>query len=313
VVGVVANTRRTGRGGALSRKEAVLGLAYISPWLIGFVVFTAGPVVASAYLSLTDYAILAPPKFVGLTNYTRALSGQDGIFWKAVYNTAYFAVIFVPMSIVGSLATALLLNIKIRGQSVFRTMFFVPSITPAVATVILWIWILSPDYGPLNDILWGIGIPGPGWLGSPVWSKPALILMSLWGAVGGSTMIIFLAGLQGIPQELYEAADIDGATWWQGFRDVTLPMLSPSIFFNLVVGMIAAFRVFTAAYVATSGGPMYSTEFYMLYLFTNAFNYLYMGFASALAWMFVVAILLLVALQLYLGSKWVYYEGAAPE
>ncbi len=297
----------------MSRKEAILGLAYISPWLIGFVVFTAGPVIASAYLSLTDYAILAPPKFVGLANYTHALSGQDGIFWKAVYNTAYFAVIFVPMSIVGSLATALLLNIKIRGQSVFRTMFFVPSITPAVATVILWIWILSPDYGPLNDILWGIGIPGPGWLGSPVWSKPALILMSLWGAVGGSTMIIFLAGLQGIPQELYEAADIDGATWWQGFRDVTLPMLSPSIFFNLVVGMIAAFRVFTAAYVATSGGPMYSTEFYMLYLFTNAFNYLYMGFASALAWMFVVAILLLVALQLYLGSKWVYYEGAAPE
>ena len=297
----------------MSRKEAILGLAYISPWLIGFVVFTAGPVIASAYLSLTDYAILAPPKFVGLANYTHALSGQDGIFWKAVYNTAYFAVIFVPMSIVGSLATALLLNIKIRGQSVFRTMFFVPSITPAVATVILWIWILSPDYGPLNDILWGIGIPGPGWLGSPVWSKPALILMSLWGAVGGSTMIIFLAGLQGIPQELYEAADIDGATWWQGFRDVTLPMLSPSIFFNLVVGMIAAFRVFTAAYVATSGGPMYSTEFYMLYLFTNAFNYLYMGFASALAWMFVVAILLLVALQLYLGSKWVYYEGVAPE
>lgn len=297
------------RRGSLSRKEAILGLLYVSPWLAGFVVFTAGPFVASAYLSFTDYQILAPPRYVGLDNYARALSGEDELFWKAVYNTTYYAVLFVPMSIVGSLAAALLLNVRIRGQAVFRTMFFIPSITPAVAAILLWIWVFSPEFGPLNSLLYLIGIPGPSWLGSPVWSKPALILMSLWGAVGGSTMIIFLAGLQGIPTELYEASRIDGANAWQEFVNVTVPMLSPAVFFNLVVGMIGAFRVFTAAFVATGGGPTYSTMFYMLHLFNNAFLYLYMGYASALAWLFVLLVLVLVVAQVWMARRWVYYEG----
>jgi multiple sugar transport system permease protein len=294
---------------SLSRKEAILGFVYISPWLAGLLIFTAGPIVASAYLSLTDDQIIVAPHFVGLANYARALSGNDAIFWPAVYNTIYFAVLFVPLSIAGSLAAALLLNVRVRGQAVFRTMFFIPSITPAVAAVFLWIWILSPDFGPFNNLLDLVGIPGPGWLGSPVWSKPALILMSLWSAVGGGTMIIFLAGLQGVPTELYEASEIDGATGWQQFLNVTLPMLSPAVFFNLVVGLIGALRVFTAAYVATAGGPMNSTMFYMLHLFNNAYVYLYMGYASALAWLFVVLALALVVTQVWLGRKWVYYEG----
>jgi multiple sugar transport system permease protein len=302
---------RLGGRGSLSRREAILGWAYISPWVVGFLVFTAGPILVSAYLSLTDYQILVAPKFVGLANYQRALSGADEVFWQAVYNTIYFSVLFVPLSIVGSLAAALLLNVKIRGQAIFRTMFFIPSITPEIAAVFLWIWILSPEFGPLNNILYAIGVEGPGWLGSPVWSKPALILMSLWSAVGGSTMIIFLAGLQGIPSELYEASEIDGATTWQEFLNVTVPMLSPAIFFNLVVGMIGALRVFTAAFVATNGGPMYTTLFYMLHLFNNAFRFLYMGYASALAWLFMVLVLVLVVIQVGIARRWVYYEGEA--
>jgi len=280
--------------------------------LIGLLIFTAGPLVVSAYLSLTDYQILVPPKYVGFANYARALSGADEIFWSAVYNTIYYAVMFVPMSIAGSLAAALLLNARIRGQAVFRTMFFIPSITPVIAAVFLWIWILSPDFGPLNNLLYAVGLVGPGWLGSPSWSKPALILMGLWAAIGGSTMIIFLAGLQGVPGELYEASEIDGAGAWQEFLNVTLPMLSPTVFFNLVVGLIGALRVFTAAYIATNGGPMNSTMFYMLYLFNDAFKYLYMGYASALAWMFVLLALVLVVTQVWIGRKWVYYEGEAP-
>jgi multiple sugar transport system permease protein len=297
------------RRGSLRRQEAVLGFLYVSPWLAGFVIFTAGPFIASAYLSFTNYQILAPPKYVGFDNYVRALSGQDEIFWQAVYNTTYFAVLFVPMSIVGSLAAAMLLNMRIRGQAVFRTMFFAPSITPAVAAILLWIWILSPEFGPLNSLLSLVGIQGPLWLGSPVWSKPALIIVSLWGAIGGSTMIIFLAGLQGIPSDLYEASRIDGANAWQEFVNVTMPMLSPAVFFNLIVGLIAAFRVFTAAFVATGGGPIYSTMFYMLHLFNNAFLYLYMGYASALAWLFVLLVLVLVLVQLWTARRWVYYEG----
>jgi multiple sugar transport system permease protein len=294
---------------SLGRREAMLGYLYISPWLAGLVIFTAGPIVASAYLSLTEYRILVPPRFVGLDNYARAVGGGDPIFWTAVFNTTYYALLFVPLSIVGSLAAALLLNVGMRGQAAFRTMFFIPSITPAVAAVLLWIWVLSPEFGPLNSLLRVVGIEGPGWLGSPEWSKPALILMSLWGAVGGSTMIIFLAGLQGVPSELYEAAEIDGANPWQGFVHVTLPLLSPAVFFNLVVGMIAAFRVFTAAFVATGGGPLYSTMFYMLHLFNNAFVFLHMGYASALAWLFVLLVLVLVVVQVRMATRWVYYEG----
>jgi multiple sugar transport system permease protein len=214
------------RARPLGRREAIEAYLYLSPWLVGLVVFLIGPILASAYLSLTQYDILAPPQWVGLANYRRALLGDD-LFWRAVYNTAYYAALFVPLNIAGSLATALLLNQPVRGQAVFRTLFFVPSITPAVAATLLWMWILNPQFGPLNALLEAVGVPGPPWLSSSAWAKPSLILMGLWGAVGGGTMIIFLAGLQSIPLELYEAAEIDGSGEWQKFRYVTLPMLSP--------------------------------------------------------------------------------------
>lgn len=298
------------RGGSLHRRRALLGYLYISPWLLGFIIFTAGPIIASAYLSLTEYAAVRPPHFVGLANYDRALFGDD-VFWKTLYNTVYYAVIFVPLGIAGSLAAALLLNQRIRGQPLFRTLFYIPSITPTVAATFLWLWILSPEFGPLNSTLALLGVQGPPWLGSPLWSKPSLILMGLWGAVGGGTMIVFLASLQGVPQELYDAAGIDGATSWQKFVGVTFPMLSPATFFNLVVGLIAAFRVFTTAYVATGGGPDYSTMFYVLYLYNNAFPYLQMGYASALAWLFMALVLVLVVIQVRIATTWVYYEGEA--
>ncbi len=299
---------KEGRLGTLGRREALEGYLYIAPWLVGLVVFTVGPVVVSAFLSLTDYDMLGSLHFVGLANYQAALQ-QDDIFWKAVYNTIYFAVVFVPLSIIGSLAAALLLNQHIRGQPVFRTLFFIPSITPVVAMTLLWMWILNSEFGPLNTVLGLVGIQGPPWLGSSLWAKPAMILMSLWGAIGGGQMIIFLAGLQGIPQELYEAAEIDGSNNWQKFWGVTIPMLSPSMFFNLVMGMIGAFHIFTPAYVATEGGPNYATEFYVLYLFQNAFRFLRMGYASALAWLFVVLVLVLVVIQFRVAGRWVYYEG----
>jgi multiple sugar transport system permease protein len=297
------------RATPLGRREALEAYLYLSPWLVGLVVFLIGPIIASIYLSLTQYDILAPPRWVGLANYRHALF-EDDLFWRAVYNTVYYAALFVPLNIAGSLATALLLNQPVRGQAVFRTLFFVPSITPAVAATLLWMWILNPQFGPLNALLDAVGIPGPPWLSSSTWAKPSIVLMSLWAAVGGGTMIIFLAGLQSIPLELYEAAEIDGSGEWHKFRHVTLPMLSPSIFFNLVIGLIAACHVFTPAYVATEGGPNYATMFYVLYLFNNAFRFLYMGYAATLAWLFVAMVLVLVVLQFRFAARWVYYEGA---
>jgi multiple sugar transport system permease protein len=297
--------------GKLSRREAFIGFAYISPWLAGLVVFEIGPILASVYLSLTEYSILAPARFVGLANYRQALL-DDPIFWKAVYNTIYYAVTFVPLSMVGSLAAALLLNQRLRGRSIFRTLFFIPSVTPVVATALIWMWILNAEFGPLNELLALVGVSGPAWLGSPQWAKPSMVLMSLWGAIGGGNMVIFLAGLQGIPSELYEATAIDGANELHQFWNVTLPLISPSLFFNLVISMVGAFHVFTQAYVATGGGPNYATMFYVLYLFEQAFHFLHMGYASALAWLFVVLVLGLVVLQFHVATRWVYYEGEQP-
>jgi len=293
---------------ARQRRKALKGYLYISPWIAGFAIFVFFPMLASAFLSLTQYDILAAPRFIGLANYGYAL-GVDDYFWKSVYNTAHYAVLFIPLSLLGSLGAALLLNQRIRGQAVFRTMFFIPSITPVVASILIWMWILNYEFGPLNSALAIIGIQGPPWLSSTRWAKPSVVMMSVWGAVGGGNMIILLAGLQGIPQELYDAANIDGANRWQKFQDVTLPMLSPSVFFTLVVGLIGALKIFTPAYIATDGGPGYATLFYMLHLFRSAFQSLSMGYASALAWLLLVVTLALVWLQFYLASRWVYYEG----
>lgn len=291
-----------------SRRKAIEAYLYISPFLFGFVLFVLGPALASLYFSMTSYQVISPPRFVGLANYTQALT-NDPLFWKALGNTIYYAGIAVPLAILGSLGCAILLNQKIMARAVFRTMFFLPSITPVVATALLWMWILNPDFGLINYSLSMIGIDGPKWLGSTEWAKPSLILMHLWSSVGGGAMLIFLAGLQGVPPELHESASIDGANAWHRFVNITIPMLTPSIFLNLVLGLIGGLRVFTAAFIATDGGPAYATHFYMLHLFNNGFRFLEMGYASALAWLFTLLVLALTIVQFRLSERWVYYAG----
>ncbi len=300
----------------LSQREALQGFLYISPWIFGFLIFTVGPMIASGYLSLTDYNIVTEPRFAGFSNYEYMF--EDRLFWKSIENTLYYTVIFVPISIVCSLGLAMLLNQKIRGRIALRTLYFLPSITPVVATAFLWVWIFQPQIGLANTLISHLGLGnGPGWLTHPGSSKPALIIMSLWGAVGGNTMLIFLAGLQGIPKELYESAEIDGAGGWSKFRFITVPSLSPVILFNTVLGVIVALQMFTLVYVATSGvqqqfspgGPLYSTLFYVLHLYNSAFDYWEMGYASALAWVFFIMVLAITGGQMWFSRRWVYYEG----
>jgi multiple sugar transport system permease protein len=292
----------------LRRKEAVEGYLYISPWILGMLAFTLFPFVASLFLSLTDYMVIARPRFVGVSNYISALT-QDELLWGSLRRTLYFAAVSVPLGIAGSLFCAILLNQGLKGTALFRTMYFLPSLTPLVALALLWQWILQPQFGVLNFLLGKVGIPGPGWLASTTWAIPALILMVLWATIGGGQMVIFLAGLQGVPQELYEAVEIDGGGTWRKFRHVTLPMISPTMFFNLVLGIIGALKVFTVAYVATEGGPAYATWFYVLHLFNQAFKYTNMGYASALAWIFFVIVLLFTYIQIRISRSWVYYAG----
>jgi multiple sugar transport system permease protein len=258
----------------------------------------------SLYLSLTNYSVLMPTQFVGLYNYQEML--KDKSMGLSIYNTAYYAALAVPLGISVALILALLLNSKhLRGRSLFRAMYYVPSIMPIVALSILWIWILQPRFGLINTLLGVFGIDGPNWLGDPAWAKAGLVVMTLTGV--GSNMVILLAALQGVPVHLYEAAEIDGANWWSKFRHVTIPMISPALFFTLVIGFIGTFQVFTQAYVMTEGGPADSTLFYVLYLYRYAFNYFKMGYASAMAWLLFIVIVILTYIQFRLSSRWVYY------
>jgi len=283
-------------------------MAFISPWLIGFLFFTLGPMLTSLWLSFNKYD-LVKAEFVGVENYRRILQ-TDPLFWKSLSNTVLYAVFTVPLGIVGSLALALLLNQKVRGIPLFRTFFYLPSLVPAVAGALVWSWVFNADNGVLNQALGFFGFPHIQWLQEERDTLTAFILMSLWG-VGGQRMIIFLAGLQGIADSYYEAARIDGATTTQQFRHVTLPLLSPVMFFNLVLGGIGAFQVFTSAYIMTGGGPNNASLFYALYLFRNAFEYFKMGKASALAWLLFLIILALTLIQFAQGRKWVFYESEA--
>jgi multiple sugar transport system permease protein len=299
------------RGTSLSglrRREAIEGFLLVSPWVVGLVVFILGPLLASAYLSLTNYTVTRTPRFLGLDNYVRALT-DDPIFWVSVERTALYVALFVPLGVAASLGCALLLNRELRATTLFRTLFFLPSLTPVVASAILWAWIFQPEVGLLNYLLAGVGIKGPRWLASYEWAIPSLVIVSLWATVGGSRMIIFLAGLQGVPQELYDAASIDGAGPLARFHHVTLPMLSPTMLFNLLLGVIFAFKVFALAHVATGGGPAYATWFYVYNLWSRAFQFNEMGYASALAWIFCVVIVALTFAQLRLARRWVHYEG----
>ncbi|MEW6047785.1 MAG: sugar ABC transporter permease [Bacillota bacterium] len=288
------------------RANLVKGLLFISPWAIGFAAFTAYPIAASLYYSLTDYNIFEAPYWVGSQNYRDLAS--DKVFWISLGNTLYMILLGVPATLLAGLGLAFLLNLPIRGISLYRTLFYLPSILPEVSVAILWLWLLNSQYGLVNALLALIGIQGPGWLVDPAWAKPAFILLSVWGGSGAS-MIIYLAALKDVPIQLYEAAELDGASPLQKTWYVTLPMISPVIFFNLTLGIIGMFQYFTPAFIMTDGGPEWSTEFYGLYLYRNAFRYLKMGYASAMAWILFIVTLLATLVVFKSSARWVYYHG----
>jgi multiple sugar transport system permease protein len=290
------------------RREAWWGYFFMSPWLIGFFALTLGPGLASLVLTFTRYNVLRPPEFAGLDNYVKVLT-QDELFYPSIARTFYFSALFVPLAIGGSLVVAMLLNSKVHGTVLFRTLFFMPSLVPVVAAAVLWTWLFNADWGIVNQGLRALGLPAPGWFSDRQWALPTLVLMSLWGSIGGTRMIIFLAGLQGVPEELYDAAAIDGANAWQRSRHVTLPLITPTIFFNLVLGIISALQVFTSAFVATRGGPSYATWFIGLHIYKHAFEYFNMGYACTLAWLFAIVIITLTIVQQRLSSRWVFYYG----
>jgi multiple sugar transport system permease protein len=294
----------------LRAREALAGYLFLLPWLIGLICFTAGPMLASAYFSFTRYDVVNAPEFTGLKNYQEIFT-RDRQFWPSMLLTFRYAIIVVPLALIGSLGAAMLLNQALKGTSFFRTFFFLPHLTPVAASAVLWAWMFNPDVGPINYFIrTALNVENPpGWFRDPQWAMTGLIIMALWGAIGGNTMLIFLAGLQGVPQELYEAASIDGAAAWAKFRNVTIPLLTPTIFFNLVLGIIGALRVFTAAFVATGGGPAYSTWFYALHIYNKAFKYFEMGYASALAWIFFFVMFVFTFIQFRASRRWVYYAG----
>ncbi|GHO97697.1 sugar ABC transporter permease [Reticulibacter mediterranei] len=298
------------RSSMQARREERRFYLFILPWLLGFILFGGGPIIASALLSFTDWSLLSTPHWIGLDNYKQLIS--DPLFYTSLKNTLYYGLGSVLLGIVTSFLLALLLNQKVRGLSFFRTIFYLPSVVSGIATALLWVNIYHPDFGLINYALSLFGIQGPGWLTSENWVIPALIIMSAWSA--GSTMIIYLAGLQNIPSHLYEAASIDGANWWFKFWHVTIPMMSSVIFFNMITGFIASLQAFVLILVMTnvngsSGGPNNASLVYGLYIYRQAFQYFSMGYASALAWVLFLVIMLITFVQLRLAKHWVYYEG----
>jgi multiple sugar transport system permease protein len=296
---------------SLKGKEAIAFYMFIAPWLIGFLVFTLGPIIASFGLSFMDYDIVSAPKFIGLDNFKELFA--DELFGTSIWNTVYIVLLAVPLGMLSSFLIAVLLNQKVRGLPAYRTAYFIPSIVPAVASAALWLYVLEPEWGLMNGFLGLFGIQGPGWLASELWSKPSIIMLMVWAS--GGSMIIFLAGLQNISKEYYEAAEIDGANAFRKFQFITLPLMTPTIFFNLVLGIIGTFQVFSVVFVLTDGmgGPVNSTLVYLIYIYRNAFNYFRMGFASSMAWVLFIIILVLTLVQFRTARKWVYYETDSVE
>ena len=296
----------------MTHRSVLRGLLFASPWIVGFVIFQLIPIVASAYFSLTNFNLFQTPQFVGLRNYQR-LAG-DELFWKSLTNTLYLTVIGVPVSLTAALAAALALNMKVRGQSFFRLVVFLPTVVPVVAATYIWRWLLNAQYGYVNETLGAVGLGQPLWLDDPFWTKPALILMSLW--VTGSAMVVFLAALQEVPDVYYEAAVIDGAGAWAKFRHVTLPLISPVILFETIIASIFTLQYFTQAFLlgqtrlnAASGGPENSLLVYGLYLFQQAFINLNMGYASAMAWVLLFVALAGTWVLLRVSRNRVFYGG----
>jgi multiple sugar transport system permease protein len=282
------------------------GLLFLSPWLIGFTVFTAIPIALSLYFSFCEFTALKPPTFVGLDNYRDLLN--DGVFWKSLSVTGEYALIALPAGICVSLGLAILLNQPIRSQAIYRTIIFLPSLVPIAASAMIWFWLFNTKLGLINFVLGKMRIEPVGWLTQPAIALPALAFMSLWGV--GHTVVIYLAGLQDVPKELYEAAEIDGATGLRRIWNVTIPMISPVIFFNLIIAIIGVFRVMELPYIMTNGGPDRATMFIALYVYQNAFMFVRMGYASAMAWMQLILILALTGLAFWSSTRWVHYQGA---
>jgi multiple sugar transport system permease protein len=287
--------------------EAFWGYICILPWVLGFLIFLAGPMVFSLRLSFFNADYITKSVYVGLGNYQRMFSSSE-IWLLALRNTAVYTFSSVPLHVVLALLVAILLNQQVRGLAFWRTIFYLPAVVQGVAVSVLWIWLFNPDYGPINGMLKLVGVHNPPlWIWSENWAMPALVLMSTWG-VGGS-MIVFLAGLQGVPQHLYDAASIDGAGIWQRFRHVTLPMMTPTIFFSLIMGLIGAWQTFTTSYVMTDGGPNNATLTAALLIYRRAFRQFQFGYASALAWVLLAVILVFTLLGIRSAAGWVYYEG----
>jgi len=306
---MLASTSQQRRLLGLTRREWIdfrNGLLFCSPIIIGLLWFTSYPILASLYYSFTEYNALQPPEWIGLGNY-REMLWRDDRFWYSLYNTVYYVGFAVPLGVAFAFFLASILNMKVRGLAYYRTIFFLPSIVPVVATSILWLWIFNPQYGIANTLLAYIGITGPGWITDPAWAKPSLIIMSLWTV--GNTVVIFLAGLQDVPQELYEAAAIDGASSLQRIRHITIPFMSPYLLFATVTGLIFGFQYFTQVFIMTNGGPAFSTTVYAMYLYMNAFQYFKMGYASAMAWILFLIVATASLVIFRTTARRVYYGG----
>jgi multiple sugar transport system permease protein len=287
-----------------AQRRTMVGYIFIGPFILGFLLWFLIPALTSLWMAFQDWNMIKPPEFAALDNFKSIAS--DKLFWQALKVTTVYTAVSVPLNMVVAFALAMLMNTKVRGIAVFRTIFYMPSIVPAVANAVLWAWILNSEFGLLNAFLHIFGLPKVLWLQKPEWALPALILMSLWGL--GGTMVTYLAGLQGIPDVFYEAAEIDGAGAWTKLRHITIPLMSPVIFFNLIMGIIGTFQIFTAGYLITDGGPQNATLFYVLYLWRNAFMYLKMGYAAALAWVLFFIIMGLTAFVFRGIGRLVYYE-----
>jgi len=301
-------TDAAARRAALRRRELRrigTGLLFVSPWLVGALVFQVYPVFASLYYSFHSTTMLKPGTFVGFENYRLLMS--DDLFWTSLGNTLYYLGASVLLGTVAALALAMLLNQRLRGMSVYRVIFYVPTIVPLVAVSVIWVWFLHPQYGVLNYLLDAVGLPSPGWFADPAWAMPGLVIVSLWGL--GNAMVIYLAGLQDIPVELYEAAALDGASGWERMKSITVPLLTPVILFNVIIGLIHGFQYFVPPYVITGGGPADATLVYSLYLYDTAFQYFKMGYASAMAWVLFLLILIVTGVLLRTSGRWVFYQG----
>ena len=305
VGGVAVSIGRSWWQSPIARRRAMYAYVGLLPWIFGFLVFTAYPIFASLYYSFTDFPVFGGASWSGLQNY-HTMFFLDDLFWKSLRVTFVYSLVAVPSGVIVGYLVALLLNQKVKGLSIWRTMYFMPSIVPAIAAIYLWVWMYNPDFGIINGFLMQFGLRGPKWFASSEWVLPAFIIMHLWGAGGG--LVLYLAALQGVPTTLYEAAKVDGANAWHRLVHVTLPMTSPVILFTFLTGMIASFQIFTAGYISTAGGPNNASLFYVLYLFRNGWEYYKMGYASALAWVLLIIMLFLTLLTLLASRRFVYYE-----